>query len=130
MKHCADRLPANARCAARFRKRVRAASRTRSRSRSRMALDLAEVRRIARLARLAVSEDEARSVLVQLNEVFDMIEQMRAVDTTGIEPMSHPLGGVQRLREDVVSDTTDREACLANAPATEAGLYLVPRVLE
>ncbi len=65
-----------------------------------MALDLDQVRRIAHLARIEVTDDEAQRTLDQLSDIFAMIETMRAVDTTGIEPMAHPLGGHQRLRED------------------------------
>jgi aspartyl-tRNA(Asn)/glutamyl-tRNA(Gln) amidotransferase subunit C len=68
--------------------------------------------------------------LAQLNDIFGMIERMRAVDTEGVVPMSHPLGGAQRLRADAVTDVPDRERNLANAPARQDGLFLVPRVLE
>jgi aspartyl-tRNA(Asn)/glutamyl-tRNA(Gln) amidotransferase subunit C len=67
---------------------------------------------------------------VQLNGIFKLIEQLQSVDTTGIEPMSHPLGGSQRLREDLASDKPDREANMKNAPVQQDGLFLVPRVIE
>lgn len=95
-----------------------------------MSLSLDDVRRIAHLARIEVTDSETEQVLVQMNSIFELIEQMRAVDTGGIEPMSHPLGGSQRLREDMVTESDDREANMRNAPAREDGLFLVPKVIE
>ncbi|HJW53158.1 MAG TPA: Asp-tRNA(Asn)/Glu-tRNA(Gln) amidotransferase subunit GatC [Burkholderiaceae bacterium] len=95
-----------------------------------MALNLAQVRRIADLARIEVTDAEAQRVLDQLNDIFRMIERMQAVDTDGVEPMAHPLGGAQRLRDDVVTAGDQRAAILANAPEQQDGLFLVPRVLE
>ena len=95
-----------------------------------MALDLAQIRRIADLACIEVTDNEAGRVLDQLNDIFKMIERMQAVDTEGIEPMAHPLGGVQRLRDDAVTVADERAANLANAPAQQDGLFLVPRVIE
>jgi aspartyl-tRNA(Asn)/glutamyl-tRNA(Gln) amidotransferase subunit C len=95
-----------------------------------MALTLDDVARIAHLARIEITADEAGRTLAQLNEIFAMIERMQAVDTTGIEPMAHPLGGSQRLREDAVTESDVREAALRNAPAAQDGLFLVPRVIE
>jgi aspartyl-tRNA(Asn)/glutamyl-tRNA(Gln) amidotransferase subunit C len=95
-----------------------------------MALDLAQVRRVADLARIDVTDAEAERVLAQLNDIFQMIERMQAVDTEGLEPMAHPLGGVQRLRDDVVTIADERAGNLANAPEQQDGLFLVPRVIE
>lgn len=95
-----------------------------------MSLDLDQIRRIARLARLAVSDAEAGATAEQLNGVLVLIEQMQAVDTQGIEPMSHALDVVQRLREDRVTETDRHAEFQAVAPAVEAGLYLVPKVIE
>ena len=95
-----------------------------------MALDLAQVRRIADLARIEITDAEAQRVLAQLNDIFRMIERMQAVDTDGVEPMAHPLGGAQRLRDDVVTVGDESAAILANAPEQQDGLFLVPRVLE
>lgn len=95
-----------------------------------MALTLEDVSRIAHLARIHVSPDEAARTLAQLNDIFALIEQMRAVDTEGIEPMAHPLGGAQRLRPDAVTEHVDRDAHMRNAPLQEDGLFLVPRVIE
>lgn len=95
-----------------------------------MSLTLQDVERIAHLARIHITHDEAVRALAQLNDIFTMIEQINAVDTTGVEPMSHPLGGGQRLRDDAVTDHPDREAALRNAPAHQDGLFLVPKVIE
>ena len=95
-----------------------------------MALDLDDVKRVAHLARIAIDEDEARAVLSQMNDVFGLIAQMQAVDTAGVEPMSHALDVVQRLRPDAVTEADQRAAFQAVAPQVEGGLYLVPKVIE
>ena len=95
-----------------------------------MALSLADVARIAHLARIEITAAEADRTLAQLNDIFSMIEKMQAVDTTGIEPMAHPLGGHQRLRDDAVTEGSRRDAAFVNAPAQRDGLFLVPRVIE
>ena len=93
-------------------------------------LSLAEVRAIADLARIEVSDAAAAALQQQLNGIFDLIEQMRAVDTAGVEPMAHALDITQRLREDRVTET-DRHALFQSvAPQVEDGLYLVPKVIE
>jgi aspartyl-tRNA(Asn)/glutamyl-tRNA(Gln) amidotransferase subunit C len=93
-------------------------------------LSLEEVRRIARLARLEVAENEVAALQQQLNGIFAMIEQMRAVDTTGVVPMSHPQAVMQRLREDRVTETDQHALFQSLAPQVEDGLYLVPKVIE
>jgi len=99
-----------------------------------MALDLSDVKRIAHLARIETSDDEAAQTLAQLNNFFSLVEQMQAVDTTGITPLAHPLSAVrdmaQRLRDDVVTESDRREDYQRPAPSTENGLYLVPKVIE
>jgi aspartyl-tRNA(Asn)/glutamyl-tRNA(Gln) amidotransferase subunit C len=95
-----------------------------------MALTLSDVKRIAHLARIEVTDAEAGQALGQLNEIFKLIERLQSVDTSGIEPMSHPLGGSQRLRKDAASSTENREANMSNAPAQQDGLFLVPKVIE
>jgi aspartyl-tRNA(Asn)/glutamyl-tRNA(Gln) amidotransferase subunit C len=95
-----------------------------------MSLQPDEVQRIARLARIELSPAEAALTLSQMNGIFGLIEQLKAVDTAGIEPMSHAVDVVQRLRPDRVTETDQRAAMQAIAPETEAGLYLVPQVLE
>ena len=95
-----------------------------------MSLTLEEVRRVALLARIEISDAEAESTLGQLNGIFAMIEEMQAVDTRGVEPMAHAQDLAQRLRTDAVTEADRREAFQAVAPEAEAGLYLVPRVIE
>ncbi len=99
-----------------------------------MALTLQDVDRLAHLARLALDRPTAERMLGQLNAFFDIVEQMRAVDTTGVEPLAHPAEVFEpvrlRLRDDVVTEPNQREAYQASAPAVEGGLYLVPRVIE
>jgi aspartyl-tRNA(Asn)/glutamyl-tRNA(Gln) amidotransferase subunit C len=95
-----------------------------------MSLSLDDVRRIAALARIAVTDDELAPVQEKLNGILGLIDEMQAVDTTGVEPMSHALDLAQRLRADTVSETDHRAAFQAIAPQTEAGLYLVPKVIE
>jgi aspartyl-tRNA(Asn)/glutamyl-tRNA(Gln) amidotransferase subunit C len=89
-----------------------------------------EVARIARLARIEVAEAELGGLAGQLNGILGLIDEMRAVDTAGVEPMSHPQPVVQRLRADVVTEADQREAFQAVAPAVQDGLYLVPKVIE
>lgn len=99
-----------------------------------MSLTSADIARIANLARLELKPDESERMLTQINGFFDMVEKMRAVDTTGIEPLAHPVATIQditlRLREDRVSEPDNREANMRNAPAVEHGLFLVPKVIE
>ena len=95
-----------------------------------MALSLDDVKRIALLARIAITEAEAEQVLGQLAGVFSLIEQMQAADTQGVEPMSHAQDVVLRLRADTVSETDQRDLFQSTAPQVEAGLYLVPKVIE
>ena len=95
-----------------------------------MSLTLSDVTRIAHLARIEISDAEAQATLAQLNDIFGMIERMSRVDTEGVEPMSHPLGGVQRLREDRVTETDRRTENMKNAPEQQDGLFLVPKVIE
>ncbi len=95
-----------------------------------MTLSLDDVKRVASLARIEISEDEAQQMLTQLSGIFSLIEQMQAVDTSGIEPMSHAQDMMQRLREDVVTESDQHLLFQSVAPQVEAGLYLVPHVIE
>ena len=95
-----------------------------------MSLTQQDVMRIAKLARITVTDAEIDAVSGQLNEIFGLIKQMQAVDTDGVEPMAHPQDACLRLRADVVTEPNRREAFLALAPQSEAGLFLVPRVIE
>jgi aspartyl-tRNA(Asn)/glutamyl-tRNA(Gln) amidotransferase subunit C len=99
-----------------------------------MALNSLDIARIAHLARLQLSSAESKRMLTQINGFFEIVEKMRAVDTAGILPMSHPVEPVQdvvlRLRDDVASEPNQREANQRSAPAVERGLFLVPKVIE
>ncbi|MBI2224659.1 MAG: Asp-tRNA(Asn)/Glu-tRNA(Gln) amidotransferase subunit GatC [Betaproteobacteria bacterium] len=95
-----------------------------------MALTLDDVKRIARLARIEVEPREAERVLTQLTGIFRLIEEMQAVNTEGIEPMSHAQDVMLRLREDAVTGSDQHALFQAIAPQVEAGLYLVPKVIE
>jgi aspartyl-tRNA(Asn)/glutamyl-tRNA(Gln) amidotransferase subunit C len=95
-----------------------------------MSLTLEQVQRIAHLARIEVSDSEAAKTLDQLNGIFALIEQMQAVDASGVAPMAHAQDVTQRLREDAVTEHDQHEAFQQVAPETEAGLYLVPKVIE
>ena len=99
-----------------------------------MALSQDDIGRIANLARLELSGPESERMLAQLNSFFDVVEQMRAVDTSGISPLAHPVAVIEqvqlRLRDDVVSEPNNREANQKSAPAVEKGMFLVPKVIE
>jgi aspartyl-tRNA(Asn)/glutamyl-tRNA(Gln) amidotransferase subunit C len=95
-----------------------------------MSLKITDVEKVARLARLAMTPEEMQAAQAQLSNIFGLIAEMQAVDTTGIAPMSHSQELSQRLREDVVTETNQREAFQAIAPQVEHGLYLVPQVIE
>jgi aspartyl-tRNA(Asn)/glutamyl-tRNA(Gln) amidotransferase subunit C len=95
-----------------------------------MSLSTQDVEKVARLARLAMTPAEIETARSQLSGIFGLIEEMQAVDTKGIEPMSHAQDVAQRLREDKVTENNQREAFQAIAPQVEGGLYLVPQVIE
>lgn len=100
-----------------------------------MSLTLSDVKRIANLAQLDMDEAHAETALGELNGIFALAEQMQAIDTEGVAPLSQPLAAVMdslnlRLREDIVSETNQRDAYQAPAPKTQDGLYLVPKVIE
>ena len=95
-----------------------------------MSLNLDEIARLARLARIELSAAEAAATRDQLNGIFELIAQLQATDTAGIVPMSHAVDLAQRLRSDLVTEMDRREAFQALAPEVEAGLYLVPKVVE
>ena len=99
-----------------------------------MSLTSSDISRIANLARLELEPLASERLLSQLTEFFDVVQQIRAVDTTGVEPLEHPFATIGdialRLREDVVRESDNRDANQRSAPAVEAGLFLVPRVIE
>ncbi len=100
-----------------------------------MSLEFSDVKRLAILAQLELTDTEAQATLEKLNGIFSLVEQMKAVDTSGIEPLNHPIAAFQpdlalRLREDVVTEPNRRDDYQQVAPATQDGLYLVPKVIE
>jgi aspartyl-tRNA(Asn)/glutamyl-tRNA(Gln) amidotransferase subunit C len=99
-----------------------------------MSLTSSDISRIANLARLELQPSESERMLSQLNDFFDVVQQMRAVDTTGVVPLAHPfetIGDIAlRLRADVATEPDDRAANQRSAPAVDAGLFLVPKVIE
>jgi aspartyl-tRNA(Asn)/glutamyl-tRNA(Gln) amidotransferase subunit C len=99
-----------------------------------MSLNPLDIDRIARLARLELKPEESQRMLGQINGFFNIVEQMRAVDTSGIEPLAHPVAAIQdialRLRDDIASEPNQRGANQRSAPAVERGLFLVPKVIE
>lgn len=99
-----------------------------------MPLNSQDIDRIAHLARLELSPPDAHRMRGQINDFFDIVQQMRAVDTSGVEPLAHPVAAIGdialRLRPDVVSEPNQREANQRSAPVVERGLFLVPKVIE
>ena len=99
-----------------------------------MSLTSSDISRIANLARLELDATHSERMLSQLNGFFDIVGQMNAVDTTGVEPLAHPTAVMERvalrLRDDVASEPNQREANQKSAPAVENGLFLVPKVIE
>ena len=93
-------------------------------------LSLEQISRIADLARLELTPEESAALQQQVGSILEMVDRMQAVDTEGVEPMSHPQEAMQRLREDAVAESDRRESFQAVAPEVEDGLYLVPKVIE
>ena len=95
-----------------------------------MVLDKTEIEKIAHLARLHIDESDAEEVATRITDILVLIDQMQSVDTEAVEPLAHPLDLVQRLRADEITEENQRELFQAIAPKTEAGIYLVPQVIE
>ena len=95
-----------------------------------MALDAAEVKKVARLARLTVDDGAIAATTSTIGNILTLVDRMKSVDTAGVPPMAHPLDAIQRLRQDEVSEMDLREQLQSCAPAVEEGLFLVPRVIE
>lgn len=95
-----------------------------------MSIERSDVEKIAHLARLEVAEADVPDYVRNLSNIFDLVAQMDSVDTSDVEPMAHPLAMAQRLRDDVVAETDQRDHFQRIAPQTENGLYLVPKVIE
>ncbi len=95
-----------------------------------MAIELKDVQNIAHLARLQLSPAEQQEAQNSINNILHMIDEMQAIDTTGVEPLAHAYEASQRLRDDVVTEQNQRDVLLALAPSADRGLFLVPKVLE
>ena len=95
-----------------------------------MTLKTEDVKNIAHLARLAISDEAVERYTDDLSRILDLVEQMNQVDTDGVQPMAHPMDAQQRLREDKATETNQREKFQSIAPDVESGLYRVPRVIE
>ncbi|EAR08659.1 Asp-tRNA(Asn)/Glu-tRNA(Gln) amidotransferase subunit GatC [Reinekea blandensis] len=95
-----------------------------------MSLDRSQVETVAKLARLKVEDQELDNYVNSLNSILDLADQLQAVDTEGVEPLANPLDATARLRPDTVTETNQREKLQKNAPQAEAGLFLVPKVID
>ncbi len=95
-----------------------------------MAIESSDIAKLAKLARIEINDADARETASRISDVLALVDQLQAVNTDGVLPMAHPLDAVQKLRPDVISETNQREAFQAIAPATQDGLYLVPKVIE
>jgi len=95
-----------------------------------MSLDAEQVKKIAHLARIEINEADIPGYAETLSSILDLVDQMSAVNTDNVEPMAHPMDASQRLREDVVTESNNRDNFQTVAPKTEDGLYLVPQVIE
>lgn len=95
-----------------------------------MSLDRTDVEKIAHLARLDIAEQDIQEYAENLTDILDLVDQMQAVDTTDIKPMAHPMDAIQRLRTDEVTEGNQRDQLQTVAPAIEAGLFQVPKVIE
>lgn len=95
-----------------------------------MSVEQADIEKIATLARIRIEDNAIPEMVGRLNNILAMVDTMQAVDTSGVEPLQNPLDAVQRLRQDIVTEDNQRDKLLANAPAAEEGLFLVPKVIE
>ncbi|WP_448217894.1 Asp-tRNA(Asn)/Glu-tRNA(Gln) amidotransferase subunit GatC [Endozoicomonas sp. 2B-B] len=95
-----------------------------------MAIDASEIQKLAHLARLSIDDNQVETTANTISRILELVDQMQKVNTNHVEPMAHPLGAIQRLREDVVSEENNREQLQSCAPAIEDGLFLVPKVIE
>ncbi|MEM5530657.1 Asp-tRNA(Asn)/Glu-tRNA(Gln) amidotransferase subunit GatC [Gammaproteobacteria bacterium AS21] len=95
-----------------------------------MALDKSDVDKIAHLARISIDPEDTQMYLNNLTSILDLVDQMQAINTDNVEPLSHPLDAIQRLRADDVSEENQRELLQSVAPAVEDGLFLVPKVID
>jgi len=95
-----------------------------------MSLSKSDIEKLALLARINISDSESAEVTDRISSVLELIDELQATDTEGVAPMAHPMDAVQTLRADTVTETDHREQLMSNAPAAEAGLFLVPKVID
>lgn len=95
-----------------------------------MSLSKSDIEKLAVLARINISDEESQLVTERISSVLDLVDQLQAQDTDGVEPMAHPMDAIQTLRTDQVTEGDDRDNLMSNAPASESGLFLVPKVIE
>ncbi|MFT4824872.1 MAG: aspartyl-tRNA(Asn)/glutamyl-tRNA(Gln) amidotransferase subunit C [Halioglobus sp.] len=95
-----------------------------------MSIEQDEIEKIAQLARIRIADDEIGEITQRITEILGMVDQLQAADTKNVTPMANPLDDVQRLRADIITETNQRDAFQAIAPAVENGLYLVPKVID
>jgi aspartyl-tRNA(Asn)/glutamyl-tRNA(Gln) amidotransferase subunit C len=95
-----------------------------------MSIERHEIEKLATLARIAIDDSTINEVSERLGSVLELVDQLQAADTSGVDPMSHPMQATQRLRDDEVNELNQREALQSTAPDTEDGLFLVPKVIE
>ena len=95
-----------------------------------MAIEQDEIEKIAELARIRIGDEQIADVTRRITEILALVDQLQAADTGSVEPMANPLDATQRLRPDTITESDRREAFQAVAPATENGLYLVPKVID
>ncbi len=95
-----------------------------------MSLSKSDIEKLAVLARINISDEESQLVTERISSVLDLVDQLQAENTEGVEPMAHPMDAIQTLRADKVTENDDRENLMSNAPASESGLFLVPKVIE
>ena len=95
-----------------------------------MPIDLDDIRKLGELARLEIEPGEVEDLTAKLARIVDLVDELKATDTAGVEPMAHPLNRTQRLRDDIVTEADEHELYQRNAPLVERGLYLVPKVIE
>lgn len=95
-----------------------------------MTISREDIEKVALLARIRVNDQQVTELEKDLGNILNLVDQLQSADTGNVKPMAHPLDAIQRLRPDEVTETNQREAFQAIAPATEAGLYLVPKVID
>lgn len=95
-----------------------------------MAIESSDIAKLAKLARIEINDADAQETAKRISDVLALVDQLQAVNTDGVLPMAHPLDAVQKLRPDVITESNQRESFQSIAPATQDGLYLVPKVIE